>query len=106
MVAQNVDDSLPDAIRTCVYRVVQEALQNVSRHSRASHAKILVEQPSGTVALTIEDDGAGFDPPRTRGMGLLGIEERVKQLGGKFEVQSQPGKGTALRISLPVPPRA
>ena len=97
---------LPAPLETILYRVVQEALQNVSRHSRASHAKILVAQPNGTVVLTIEDDGAGFDPPRTRGMGLLGIEERVKQLGGKFEVQSQPGKGTSLRISLPVPARA
>ena len=100
--AENVDDSLPDAIRTCVYRVVQEALQNVSRHSGAAHVKINVRQPNGAVSLTIEDDGAGFDPRHTRGMGLLGMEERVKQLGGKLEVQSQPGKGTTLRVSLPV----
>jgi signal transduction histidine kinase len=104
--AENVDDSLPDAIRTCVYRVVQEALQNVSRHSGASHVKITVRQPNGAVSLTIEDDGAGFDPRRTRGMGLLGMEERVRQLGGKLEVQSQPGKGTTLHISLPVPSSA
>ena len=100
--AENVDDSLPDAIRTCVYRVVQEALQNVSRHSGAAHVKINVRQPNGTVSLTIEDDGAGFDPRHTRGMGLLGMEERVRQLGGKLEVQSQPGKGTTLHVSLPV----
>jgi signal transduction histidine kinase len=100
--AENVDDSLPDAIRTCVYRVVQEALQNVSRHSGAAHVKINVRQPNGTVSLTIEDDGAGFDPRHTRGMGLLGMEERVRQLGGKLEVQSQPGKGTTLRVTLPV----
>ena len=100
--AGNVDDSLPDAIRTCVYRVVQEALQNVSRHSGASHVTIAVRQPNGTVSLTIDDDGAGFDPRHTRGMGLLGMEERVKQLGGKLDVQSQPGKGTTVRVSLPV----
>ena len=100
--AENVDDSLPDAIRTCVYRVVQEALQNVSRHSGASHVKITVQRPKGTVSLAIEDDGAGFNPRRTRGMGLLGMEERVRQLGGKLEVQSQPGKGTTLRVSIPV----
>jgi signal transduction histidine kinase len=86
--------------------VVQEALQNVSRHSGASHVKITVRQPNGAVSLTIEDDGAGFDPRRTRGMGLLGMEERVRQLGGKLEVQSQPGKGTTLHISLPVPSSA
>jgi signal transduction histidine kinase len=101
--AESVDDSLPDEIRTCVYRVVQEALQNVSRHSGASHAKIGVRQAEGMVALTIEDGGSGFDPRRTRGMGLLGMEERVRQLGGRLEVQSQPGKGTMVRVSLPVP---
>jgi signal transduction histidine kinase len=100
--AENVDDSLPDAIRTCVYRVVQEALQNVARHSGASHATIGVRQAGGTLSLTIEDDGAGFNPQRTRGMGLLGIEERVRQLGGQVEVQSEPGKGTKVRVSLPV----
>jgi signal transduction histidine kinase len=101
--AENVDDSLPDAVRTCVYRVVQEALQNIARHAGASHAKISVRQPNGALSLTIEDDGAGFDPLRTRGMGLVGIEERVRQLGGRFEIQSESGKGTTLRVSLPVP---
>jgi signal transduction histidine kinase len=99
--AGNVDDSLPDAIRTCVYRVVQEALQNISRHAAASHANIDVRQSNGALALSIEDDGSGFDPRLTKGMGLLGMEERVKQLGGHLEVQSEPGKGTTLRVSLP-----
>jgi signal transduction histidine kinase len=99
--AGNVDDSLPDAIRTCVYRVVQEALQNISRHAAASHAKIDVRQSNGALALSIEDDGSGFDPRLTKGMGLLGMEERVKQLGGHLEVRSEPGKGTTLRVSLP-----
>jgi len=101
--AENVDDSLPDAIRTCVYRVVQEALQNVARHSGASHAKIGVRQSGGMLALTIEDDGTGFDPRRTRGMGLLGMEERAGQLGGSLEIQSEPGKGATTRVLLPVP---
>ena len=100
--SENVDDSLADAIRTCVYRVVQEALQNVARHSGAKHAKIAVQQPNGALSLTIEDDGKGFDPRRTKGMGLLGMEERVKQLGGHLDVVSEPGKGTTLRVSLPV----
>jgi signal transduction histidine kinase len=103
--AEDVDDNLSDAIRTCVYRVAQEALQNVSRHSGASHAKIGVGQLDGMLSLTIEDDGSGFDPLRTRGMGLLGIEERVRQLGGRLEVQSKPANGTTVRVSLPVPAR-
>ncbi len=100
--SENVDDSLPDAIRTCVYRVVQEAVQNAARHSGAKHAKIAVKQSNGFLSLTIEDDGKGFDPKRTKGMGLLGMEERVKQLGGHLEIHSEPNKGTTLRISLPV----
>jgi signal transduction histidine kinase len=100
--AENVDDSLPDAVRTCVYRVVQEALQNVARHSGARHARIAVRQQDGAIALSVEDDGKGFDPRRIKGMGLLGMEERVRQLRGRLEVQSEPGKGTTLRITLPV----
>jgi signal transduction histidine kinase len=100
--SENVDDSLPDAIRTCVYRVVQEALQNVARHSGAKHAKIAVQQSNGALTLTIEDDGKGFDPRRTKGIGLLGMEERVKQLGGHLEVVSEPNKGTTLKVSLPL----
>jgi signal transduction histidine kinase len=100
--SENVDDSLPDALRTCVYRVVQEALQNVARHSGAKHAKIAVKQSNGALSLTIEDDGKGFDPKRTKGMGLLGMEERVKQLGGRLEVHSEPAKGTTIRVSIPI----
>jgi signal transduction histidine kinase len=103
--AEDVDDNLPDAIRTCVYRVAQEALLNVSRHSGASHAKIGVGHLDGMLSLTIEDDGSGFEPLRTRGMGLLGMEERVRQLGGRLEVQSKPANGTTVRVSLPVPAR-
>jgi signal transduction histidine kinase len=104
--AENVDDSLPDAIRTCVYRVAQEALQNVARHSGASHARIAVSQSDTMLSLTVEDNGSGFDPRRTRGMGLLGIEERVRQLKGRLEVQSEPGKGTTVRVTLPIPAAA
>jgi signal transduction histidine kinase len=100
--AENVQDSLPDAIRTCVYRIVQEALHNASRHSGAKSAVVKVRQTAGELELVVQDDGSGFDPKTTRGLGLLGMEERVKQLGGRLEVTSQPGKGTSLRVTLPV----
>jgi signal transduction histidine kinase len=100
--AERVPDSLSDAVRTCVYRVVQETLQNVSRHSGARSATVTVRQTDGSLELTVEDDGRGFDPVRTRGLGLLGMEERVKQLGGRLEIQSQRGKGTVLRVTLPI----
>ncbi len=100
--AENVADSLPDVIRTCIYRVAQEALQNVARHSKASHATVGVRQVGDAVTLTVEDDGQGFDQKRTRGMGLVGIEERIRQLGGKLEILSELGKGTSIRATLPL----
>ncbi len=100
--AENVTDSLPDALRTCIYRVVQETLHNVSRHSGAKSVLVSVQQTADTITLTVKDDGSGFDPSKTRGLGLLGMEERVKQLGGRLEIESQPGRGTTLRATLPV----
>jgi signal transduction histidine kinase len=101
--AQNVSDSLPDEMRTCIYRVVQEALHNVSRHSMAKTAVVTVRQEDGSLFLSVEDDGGGFDHEKKRGLGMLGMEERVRQLGGHFEIQSAPGKGTILRVTLPIP---
>jgi signal transduction histidine kinase len=98
--AENVPDSLPDAVRTCIYRVVQEALNNVTRHSGAKHAGITVRHKGDSLLLTVTDDGRGFDPERARGLGMLGMEERVRQMGGKFEMQSAPGTGAALRVTL------
>ena len=100
--AENVSDSLPDAVRTCIYRLVQEALNNVSRHSGAKSALVSVQQTEGSLVLTVKDDGSGFEPDQTRGLGLLGMEERVKQLGGRLEIESQPGHGTLLRATLPM----
>ena len=102
VIAENVPDSLPDDVRTCIYRVVQEALHNMSRHSGAKTAVVTVRDDGGPLFLSVSDDGRGFDPERTRGLGLLGIEERIRLLGGRFEVQSSPGKGTTLRSTLPV----
>ena len=101
--AENVPDALPDELRTCIYRVVQEALHNMARHSGAKSAVVTVRQDDGSLFLSVEDDGCGFDSERTRGLGTLGMEERVRQLGGLFEVRSAPGKGTALSVTLPIP---
>ena len=94
--AENVTDSLSDEMRTCIFRIVQEALQNVSRHSGAKSAVITVRQDASSLFLSVEDDGCGFDPERTRGLGMLGMEERVRQLSGQFQIRSAPGKGAAL----------
>jgi signal transduction histidine kinase len=101
--AEDVTDSLPDEMRTCVYRVVQEALNNIQRHSGAKAVAVTVRQHEGVLSFSVEDDGSGFDAERTRGLGRLGMEERVRQLGGQFEIQSTPGKGTILRVTLRLP---
>lgn len=102
VVSENVPDALPDELRTCIYRVVQEALHNMARHSAAKSAVVTVRQDDGSLFLSVEDDGCGFDPERTRGLGTLGMEERVRQLGGRLEVRSATGKGTAVRVNLPI----
>jgi signal transduction histidine kinase len=103
VIDEDVPESLPDAVRTCIYRVVQEALNNISRHASARSAVVKVARAGDSLALTIEDDGSGFDPARARGLGLLGMDERVKQLSGHLEVTSAPGKGTTLHVTLPIP---
>lgn len=100
--ADNLPESLSDDTRTCIYRVVQEALVNVSRHSGAKSAVVTVRQDGNALVLSVEDDGSGFDAQKTRGLGMLGMEERVKQLNGQFEIRSTPGKGTELRARLPI----
>jgi signal transduction histidine kinase len=102
-VAAELDsDELPDEYKTCIYRVVQEALHNSARHSHATSVRIRVEQQQNRLFLNIQDDGQGFDVQHTKGLGLLGIQERVTRLGGTFQVHSQPGRGTRLSIELPV----
>jgi signal transduction histidine kinase len=99
--AEFVSDDLPDEYKTCIYRVVQEALHNVSNHAHASSARIRVQQDPDHLTLSIQDDGQGFDTKQVKGLGLLGIQERVNRLGGKCTVNSAPGIGTKLVIELP-----
>ncbi len=103
--AEFVSDDFPDEYKTCIYRVVQEALHNVSIHARANTVRILVQQEPDRLTLSIQDDGQGFDSKQVKGLGLLGIQERVVRLDGKCTVHSSPGRGTLLAIELPfVPP--
>src|SRR5258708_5712771 len=102
IVQKNVSDTLPEEYKTCVYRVVQEALSNCSKHARAKGVRIIVRQELERLLLTIEDDGKGFDVHRVRGLGLIGMSERVTHLSGTFEAESQEGRGTLLRIELPL----
>jgi len=95
---------LEDKTRTCLYRVVQEALTNCARHAEATTIQITMQGKKDTVFLSIRDDGVGFDTGRSRmGLGLVGIEERVKELGGSLAVDSWPSRGTLLRVEIPLP---
>jgi signal transduction histidine kinase len=95
-------ENLPDEYNTCIYRVVQEALHNCSNHAHASKVRIRVHQDDVRLSLSIQDNGQGFDSRQVKGLGLLGIEERVARLGGTSSVRSDPGSGTVLAIDLPI----
>ncbi|MGO4886065.1 MAG: ATP-binding protein [Bryobacteraceae bacterium] len=104
--AETVADDLPEDVKTCVYRVVQEALHNCARHAFARSVRIQVVQEGTRIHLSVTDDGQGFDSTRTRGLGLLGMEERVTHLGGSFQLQSEPGHGVRVRVEIPLTARA
>ena len=93
---------LPEEHKTCVFRVVQEALHNSSRHAHGSVCRVTLSQAADGLRLAIQDDGQGFDLSQDRGLGLLGIQERVARLGGTLLVESAQGKGTLLAIRLPI----
>jgi signal transduction histidine kinase len=101
-VASETPGDLPEEHKTCVYRVVQEALNNCAQHAQASVVQVSVRREVDEILLTVQDDGCGFDPERVRGLGLLGMEERVRHLGGSFQIDSRPGRGSLLRVTLPL----
>ena len=100
--ADDAADNLPDEHKTCIYRLVQEAVNNAGRHANARTAEVVVRRDSHRVLLTVRDDGAGFDTRFVRGLGLLGMEERVRRLGGSFRIDSNLGRGTVIEAELPV----
>jgi len=104
----SLNDRLPTSIEIGLYRVVQEALTNAAKHSRASNVHIQMDRPVGFVRCSVRDDGAGFDVAAVLasrgggGLGLLGMQERLNALGGSLEIQSLPGRGTTLLIKIPL----
>lgn len=94
---------LTDAQKTGLFRVVQESLTNVMRHARAKHVKVRLAQSAGRLVLEVADDGRGMKNSRQRrGLGLLGMEERIRELGGVFTIESAPGAGTKIRAEIPL----
>jgi signal transduction histidine kinase len=99
--AEDAADDLPDEYRTAIFRVVQEALHNVTRHSKATQVTISVTRGAAGVSVRIQDNGAGFQT-QDKGMGILGMEERILHLNGSFRIDSRPGTGTTVAVDLPI----
>jgi signal transduction histidine kinase len=108
--ATGLEENLPDAWRTCVYRIVQEALHNCEKHAAPTQVQVRVSQEPDRLTLEVQDDGVGFElnkqgaPLRSVGLGLLGMRERAGMLGGALHITSAPGHGATVRVELPVPP--
>jgi len=103
---QTSGDELPQVARRALYRIVQEALTNVARHSRASRVRVVLEISDDQVRLEIADDGVGIPPgmiENPSSLGLVGMRERATALGADFKVEGGPGGGTTVRATLPRP---
>ncbi|MFH1485800.1 MAG: PAS domain S-box protein, partial [Chloroflexota bacterium] len=104
-----VERRLPGEVELVLFRIAQEALRNVWKHSQATSTQITVELAEAKTRLTVSDNGKGFDARQTLGdlprygkLGLAGMEERARLLGGTLSIESEPGKGTTLSVELPV----
>ena len=104
-----VHENVPRDVRAdaalCMFRITQEALRNIKRHSGANRAEVRLKQQDGRLHLSVSDHGRGFDsnqPPAERGIGIRGMEERLRLLGGKLEIQSRPLEGTRVDAWLPL----
>lgn len=96
---------IPEKFKTGLYRIFQESLTNVARHSVASAVKVVLQEKDSYLILSIEDNGKGFDMEKAkdrRTLGILGMKERSMMMGGVYEISSQPGKGTIITVSVPV----
>lgn len=99
---------LPREVETAVYRVIQEALTNVVRHAGATWASVVVGHHHGSMVVVVEDDGEGFDRRgltahglRGEQLGLLGMQDRAASIGAELSVDSEPGRGTLVRLEIP-----
>ena len=101
-------EQVDTAKRTVLFRVAQEALTNVARHARASRAEVSIEQLPDGIGMTIQDDGKSFQVERVlhgkggKHLGLLGMRERLEMVGGFLEIESTPGRGTAIHARIPM----
>jgi two-component system, NarL family, sensor histidine kinase UhpB len=106
-VDSRLDLRLPAAIETALYRIIQEALNNITRHAAARNVWIALDRNAKKIDCSIRDNGVGFNVPTrcqergNRGLGLIGIQERLIAIGGTLHIESEPGSGTQLVITIP-----
>jgi signal transduction histidine kinase len=105
---EQVPPSLPKDVALCLFRTVQEALQNIVKHSRANNVSIDLKSSLDGLELAITDDGVGFDVEGAwrQGLGLMSMTERVEAIGGTMTIHSAPNNGTRLMVTVPLPPTA
>jgi PAS domain S-box-containing protein len=104
-VEKDIPKSMPPDIALCLFRIVQEGLRNVSKHSRASRAEVRLEADSKAISLGLSDNGVGFEFSQSLasiGIGIRSMKERTWMLGGRFEVVSQPTQGTQITVFIPL----
>lgn len=102
---KNVPSNLPPDTTLCIFRIAQEGLQNAAKHSGVSHFDIRLEGSEKSIELTISDEGCGFElnsKQMTKGLGFIGIKERLRLVGGDMNIESGPGRGTRIVVSVPV----
>ncbi len=102
---RNEPESFPTEVALSVYRITQEALGNVAKHSGSREAKVTLMATGDGIQVSVTDRGAGFDVKRAKdktGLGLISMEERSRSLKGRFSVKSKPGKGTKLEVYFPL----
>jgi two-component system sensor histidine kinase UhpB len=104
-----LNDLFPPEAQITIYRIFQECLTNITKHAEAKEVSLLIKEKDGQIAVTLEDDGKGFDVSEVlsrdatrRGLGLAALDERARMLGGTLKIQSRPGAGTRITCNIPV----
>ena len=101
---QDIPPGIPKDVALCFYRIAQEGLRNITKHSAAHEARVSLTATDDSILLSIEDDGVGFSPAKSQGklgLGLASMEERARLIGGEFSVRSEPGRGTLVEVLAP-----
>ena len=107
IVQEEIANPLPRAIASCLYRIAQESLANVRKHAKASRVELELTCDGQEITLSIHDSGVGFDLEAVQvqhlGLGLVNMRERVRSVRGRFDIQSEPGRGTHITVQIPLP---